>query len=114
MIIVTLINPVFKFKDHTANYGGRDSVVGIATRYRLDGPGIESQWGRDFPCRPERPRGPLNPIDTGFVAGLSGLSVVLTTDLLLVSGCELVGAIPPPPFCACIGMLWGNLYLHSH
>jgi hypothetical protein len=27
---------------------GRDSVVGIATRYELDGPGIESRWGRDF------------------------------------------------------------------
>jgi hypothetical protein len=27
---------------------GRDSVVSIVTRYGLDGPGIESQWGRDF------------------------------------------------------------------
>ena len=26
-----------------------DSSVGIATRYGLDGPGIESRWGRDFP-----------------------------------------------------------------
>ena len=25
------------------------SVVGIATGYVLDGPGIESRWGRDFP-----------------------------------------------------------------
>ena len=25
------------------------SVVGIATGYGLEGPGIESQWGRDFP-----------------------------------------------------------------
>ena len=24
---------------------GRDNSVGIATRYGLDGPGIESQWG---------------------------------------------------------------------
>jgi hypothetical protein len=33
---------------------GRYSVVGIATRYELDGPGIESRWGRDFhhPSRP--------------------------------------------------------------
>ena len=40
------------------NYGfrevGRDSVAGIATRYGLDGPGIESRWGRDFQ-RPSRP-----------------------------------------------------------
>jgi hypothetical protein len=28
---------------------GRDSSVGIATRYRLDGLMIESRWGRDFP-----------------------------------------------------------------
>jgi hypothetical protein len=27
----------------------RDSSVGIATCYGLDGPGIESRWGRDFP-----------------------------------------------------------------
>ena len=27
---------------------GRYSSVGIATRYGLDGPGIESRWGRDF------------------------------------------------------------------
>ena len=27
---------------------GPDSVVGIATGYRLDGPGIESQWGAIF------------------------------------------------------------------
>ena len=26
----------------------RDSSVGIATRYGLDGPGIESQWGVRF------------------------------------------------------------------
>ena len=27
---------------------GQDSSVGIATHYGLEGPGIESQWGRDF------------------------------------------------------------------
>ena len=27
---------------------GPGSVVGIATAYGLDGPGIESLWGRDF------------------------------------------------------------------
>jgi hypothetical protein len=29
--------------------GGPGSSVGIATGYGLDGPGIESRWGRDFP-----------------------------------------------------------------
>jgi len=33
---------------------GRGSSVGIATRYGLDGPGIESRWRRDFP-HPSRP-----------------------------------------------------------
>jgi hypothetical protein len=27
---------------------GRDSSVGMASVYGLDGPGIESRWGRDF------------------------------------------------------------------
>jgi len=36
------------------NLSGQDSVVGIATGYGLDGPGIESRWGRDYP-HPSRP-----------------------------------------------------------
>jgi hypothetical protein len=31
------------------NVSGRDSSVSVATRYRLDSLGIESQWGQDFP-----------------------------------------------------------------
>jgi hypothetical protein len=37
------INPVLRIS------AGRDRSVGIATRYGLDGSGIESSWGRDFP-----------------------------------------------------------------
>jgi hypothetical protein len=34
----------------TKLHGGPGSSVGIATRYELDGPGIESRWGSDnFP-----------------------------------------------------------------
>jgi hypothetical protein len=33
---------------------GRNSSVGITTRYRPDRPGIESWWGRNFP-HPSRP-----------------------------------------------------------
>jgi len=33
---------------HTAYYVGRDSSVGIATRYGLDGTGIESRLGARF------------------------------------------------------------------
>ena len=32
----------------------RNSVVGIATRYEMDGPVIESRWRRDF-SHPSRP-----------------------------------------------------------
>jgi hypothetical protein len=49
---------------------GRNSSVGIATSYGLDGPGIESRWWRDFP-HPSRPAlGPKHsPIQ--LVSGLS-------------------------------------------
>ena len=36
---------------------GHDSSVGIATCYRLDGPGIESWWGKIFRTHPDRPWG---------------------------------------------------------
>ena len=37
----------------------RDSSVGMATRYGLDSPGIESRWrGEIFHTRPDRPWGP--------------------------------------------------------
>ena len=36
------------------NSVGRDSSVGIRTRYGLGGPGIESRWVRDLP-HPSRP-----------------------------------------------------------
>jgi len=35
--------------------GGSGSVVGIATAYWLDGPGIESRWGEIFHISPDRP-----------------------------------------------------------
>ena len=60
---------------------GRDSAVGIATRYSLDGPVIESQWGgRDFLTRPHRPRGHSAVCKTGTrsLGGGSIREVVLT------------------------------------
>ena len=47
----------------TMRHMGRNSSVGIATRYGLDGPGIESQWGKgqDF-LHPSKPAlGPTQP-----------------------------------------------------
>ena len=52
---------------------GRDSSVGTVTCYWLDGPGIESRWGRDFP-NPLRPAlGPTQPpiqMGTGYFSGV--------------------------------------------
>ena len=51
---------------------GRDSVVGITTRYGLDGAGITFQKGRGFPCRPDRSGAhPASyTMETGSVPGL--------------------------------------------
>ena len=40
---------------------GRNSSVGIATRYELKGPWIESRWGRDFPHLSRPALGPNRP-----------------------------------------------------
>jgi hypothetical protein len=40
---------------------GPGCSVGIATDYGLDGPGIESRWGRDFPHLSKPALGPTQP-----------------------------------------------------
>jgi hypothetical protein len=37
---------------------GRNSLVGIVTRYGLEGPGIESRWNKIFHTRPDGPWDP--------------------------------------------------------
>ena len=44
------------------NLGGPGSVVGIATGYGMDGPEIESRWGRDFPLLSRPALGPTQPL----------------------------------------------------
>jgi len=39
----------------------RDSVISIATRYGLEGLGVESRWMGDFPCSSKPTHGPTQP-----------------------------------------------------
>jgi len=43
----------------------RDCAIGIATRYGLDGPGIEFRWRRDFPHPFRTALGPTQPPKQG-------------------------------------------------
>ena len=52
---------------------GRDSSVGIATRYGLDGPGIESRWRRDFPQPSRRPWGAPSLLYNGYWVSFPGV-----------------------------------------
>jgi len=86
---------------------GSGCSVGIATDYELDGPGIESQWGRDFP--PVQTGPGAHPasckMGTGFFPGVKcGQSVVLTTHPLLVPRSWKNRAIPLPTLWATPGL----------
>ena len=60
-LLILLLNSVFP-----CVWLGRNSVGGIATGYGLDGPGIESQWMRDFPHPSWLAVGPLAPLYSGY------------------------------------------------
>jgi hypothetical protein len=52
---------------------GRDNSVGIATRYGLGDPGIESRWGEIFRTRPDRPWGPPSLLQNGYRISFPGV-----------------------------------------
>jgi hypothetical protein len=55
------------FNTCTVTTVGQDSSVGIATRYRLGGPGFESRWGEEiFRTRPDRLWCPPNLLYDGY------------------------------------------------
>jgi hypothetical protein len=51
---------------------GQVSSVGIATRYGLDVPGIESRWGEIFRTRADRPWGPPSVLYNGLKVSFPG------------------------------------------
>jgi len=60
----------------------RDSVIGIATSYRLENSGIESQWGTRFSPPVQTGPGahpPSYTMGTGSFPGVNGRVVALTT-----------------------------------
>ena len=86
------------------SFSGTGSVVVIATGYGLDGPGIESRWGRDFP-HPSRPALVPTPTSctmrTGSFPGVkSGRGVRLTPHPLLVPWSRKSRSIPLLPLWA--------------
>jgi hypothetical protein len=70
---VHIFNPIPLIPSLTLNSCGPGSLVGIATVYGLDGPGIESRWERDFPhlsrpaLRPNQP--PVQWVNGSFPGG---------------------------------------------
>jgi hypothetical protein len=108
-------NDIHKFKNSWLHIQwSRDSSVGIATRYGLEGPGIESRWGEIFRTCPDRLRSPPSLLYNGyrgFPGGESGRVVMLTTHSLLVPRLRKSRAIPPLTLWVLLGLLRGSLLL---
>jgi len=72
----------------------------IANDYGLDGRGIESRWGRDFPHLSRPALGPTQPpvrwVTGSFLGVKCGRGVTLTTHLLLTPSSWKSRAIPLP------------------
>ena len=56
------------FTGNSPDYVSRESVVGTATYYGPDGPGIESRWGARFPHPSRSPLGPPSFLYKGYRA----------------------------------------------
>jgi hypothetical protein len=91
----------------------RDSSVGIATRYGLEGPGMEYRWGESFRTYPDRLRGPPTLLYNGyriFPGSKGGGGVMLTTHFLPVPNSRKSWAIPPLTLWVLLGLLRASPY----
>ena len=98
---------------------GRDNVVSIVTCYGLEGPGIESRWGRNFPHLSRLALGPGAHPDSCamngcrvFPGGKGGRGVTLTTHPHLVPRSWKSRAIPLLPLWAHVACYRVKLYLY--
>ena len=93
---------------------GRSSVVGIATRYGLDGPGIQSPWGKVFRTRPDRPRGPPSLLYNRYRVIPKGKWPRCGVDRAPPCSAEVKEsrAVPVPPLCAFKAYNRMNVYLY--
>jgi hypothetical protein len=94
----------------------RDSAVAIATRYGLEGPGIESRWGEIFRTYPDRLPGPPSLLHNGyrvFPGGKGGRGVMLTKHPILVPRLRKSWVIHPLTLWVLLGLLRGSL-ISSH
>jgi hypothetical protein len=86
-----------------------DSSVGIANRFGLDDPGIESRWGEIFRTRPDGSCGPpiLHTIGTGYFQGVKrpgrGLDHPHTSSAEFKERAELYPYSPFGPSWPCLG-----------
>ena len=62
---VTTTTTTTTTNNNNNNNVGQDSSVCTATQYSVDGPGIESRWGRDFPHPVRLALGPPSTMGTG-------------------------------------------------
>jgi len=91
---------VFTYTLCTVVFCGPGSSVGVATGYGLDGPGIESQWGKIFHTCPDQRWGPPSPLYNGY--------------RVFPGGKERPGHdADPSPHSSAIGHERVELYLHS-
>ena len=80
--------------------GGRSSVFSIATRYELDGPGLESPWGEYFRTLPDMSRGPPSSLRDGYRVSFIVPKAASIHYTLLAPKLSMDRAVPLPPLCA--------------
>ena len=92
------------------NRMGCDSLVGVAIRHGLEGPRIESRWGRGFPHPSIPDPGPFNPPYNGyrfsFPEGKAAGGVALTTHFHVASRLRKEQSRTYTPLCAFMAGYW--------